>query len=53
MSEPCCDANDYGFPCWCSAYKGFDQQAELDDEGDYRRDQQRDRDFLDEIMDDC
>jgi hypothetical protein len=44
MKEPCCEANEAGFPCWCSAYKGRRSKEEEDEgRGDYERDRQLDR----------
>ena len=58
MRQPCCEANDFGFPCQCIQNDRNSQQAE--DEGicDWLYDQERDRrdmenDFLDDIMDGC
>ncbi len=48
MSEPCCEANSYGFKCMCSAYRNL-QQEEDDGRGDYDRDAERDR--IDDILD--
>jgi hypothetical protein len=44
--KECCEANSYGFPCWCSAYKGLrDIEEEDNGRGDYERDRQKDREW--------
>lgn len=51
MRQPCCEANDYGFPCQCIQNDRNSQQAEDDGLCDYEYD--RKRDHLDDIMDGC
>ncbi len=51
MREPCCEANDLGYPCPCYKRNRNSQQAEDDGLRDYEYD--RERDYLDDIMDGC
>ena len=48
MREPCCEANDYGFPCLCTQNNSNSRQAEDDGLCDYEYDRERERDFDDE-----
>jgi hypothetical protein len=44
MREECCEANSYGFPCHCSAYRGLSQRiAEDEGQADHDRDRDLDR----------
>lgn len=49
MNEPCCEANDYGFPCGCLKNRYYEDDGYGDWLYDRMRDEQMERELEDEI----